>query len=121
MARILFIDDDYLTLSTLSKAVTLFGHEALQAGSEKKATRIAREEQPDLILLDMNLENTSGLHILKKLHADPLTASIPVIMLSASPEIDASDIAIQAGAQAYLLKPVRLNRLLEVIREYTSS
>ena len=55
MARILFIDDDPFTLETLGKAVEVFGHEHLWAKNGQEALKIAAEQSPDIIFLDMNL------------------------------------------------------------------
>jgi CheY-like chemotaxis protein len=121
MTRILFIDDDPLTLETLKKSVELFGHQALLAGSGEQALSLAGSQAPDLILTDMNLPDIDGLALVRQLKENPEIASIPVIVLSASPEADAREISLAAGADDFLEKPVRLNKLQSVIDHYTSS
>ncbi len=119
MARILFVDDDPLTLETLKRSVEIFGHEALLASSGEQAEALVAEQRPDLILTDMKLPDMDGLSLVKSLKDIPSAAHIPVIVLSASPEVDASEISLAAGAEEFLTKPVRLQTLQDVIRRYT--
>lgn len=121
MARILFIDDDPFTLETLGKAVEVFGHQHLWAKNGQEALKIATEQSPDIIFLDMNLPDMDGIALIGRLREVAALASTPVLVLSASPELDAADLARQAGAQAYLNKPIRLQTLLDTIREYTAA
>ena len=119
MACILFVDDDPMTLETLTKAVTLFGHQALIASNAKQGIVLATKEKPDLIFSDMRLVDMDGLELVKALKELPETASIPVLILSASPVMNAEHKALEVGAQAYLTKPIRLQTLLDIIQEYT--
>jgi CheY-like chemotaxis protein len=119
MARILFVDDDPMTLETMTKAVTLFGHQALVASGARQGIQLAIQEKPDLIFSDMRLVDMDGLELVKVLKSLPETASIPVLILSASPMMNAEQIAIEVGASAYLTKPIRLQTLLDTIQEYT--
>jgi CheY-like chemotaxis protein len=121
MTTVLFIDDEPDTLTTMQKAVEMFGHKAILATSGKEAPRVAAEQLPNLIFVDMNLSDTDGLSIVRALRQQPATANIPVIMLSAGPEADAADRALSAGAQAYILKPIRLQTLLDTITKYGQS
>lgn len=120
MARILFVDDDPYTLETLTKSVQLFGHKALHARSGKEALAQAIAHSPDLIMTDMMLPDMDGLNLLNQLHLDAATAAIPVIMLSASPEVDLAELCKAAGAETFLNKPVRLQTLLDIIQRYAS-
>jgi CheY-like chemotaxis protein len=118
MAVVLFVDDEPDTLMTLKKAVELFGHQANLAYSGKDALQKVGEINPNLIFLDMNLADMNGLELLRALRANPQTAHLPAIVLSAGPELDAAEHAQAAGAQAYMLKPVRLQALLDAIHQY---
>jgi CheY-like chemotaxis protein len=119
MARILFVDDDPLTLETLKRSVELFGHEAILASSGEQAETLIADHQPDLILTDMRLPDMDGLTLVKSIKESPTAAEIPVVMLSASPEVDVSEISLEAGAEEFLTKPVRLETLQDVIKRYT--
>ncbi len=120
MARILFVDDDPLTLETLKRSVELFGHEAILASSGEQAQRLIGEQPPDLILTDMRLPDMDGLSLVKIIKHDPNISGVPVIMLSASPEIDARQVSLEAGAEEFLAKPVRLQTLQNVIERFTT-
>ena len=120
MARILFVDDDPHMLETLDKSVQLFGHQAITAKTGKEALILAASQSPDLIMTDMMLPDMDGVKLLEQLRQDSATASIPVVILAASPEPDLAQISKLAGADSYLSKPVRLRILQEVIEQYTS-
>jgi len=120
MARILFVDDDPFTLETLTKAVQIFGHQALLASNGAQALEVALREIPDLIMTDMRLPDMDGLSLVKCFKKEINLTQIPVVMLSASPEIDVAEIAQSAGVKAFVNKPIRLQALLDVIARYTS-
>jgi CheY-like chemotaxis protein len=120
MARILFVDDDLDTLHLLNMAVALFGHMAVLATSGEEAIRLAAKEPPDLILLDMRMSGMDGITVIKRLLSNPLLASIPIVMVSALPEIELADKAKAAGAKAYLQKPIGLHTLQDIIQKYTN-
>jgi CheY-like chemotaxis protein len=121
MARILFVDDDPLTLQTLKKSVELFGHQAILAHSGGEALALAIEQTPDLVLIDMSLPDMNGLALIQRFQQEKLLKDIPLVMLSASPELDASQLAMSAGAREFLSKPVRLQTLQQTIQRYTGA
>lgn len=120
MARILFVDDEADTLETLKRAIEIFGHQALLATSGREAIRLASEQCPDLIIVDMMLPDMDGLAVVGRLRDIASTACIPAVILSAGPELDAAERARAAGAQDYLLKPIHLQTLLDVIAAYAT-
>jgi CheY-like chemotaxis protein len=95
------------------------GHQALLANTGQEGLDIAANQLPDLIFTDMSLPDMDGLTLVTKLKSMPAVASIPVLVLSASPVLDAIELAKKAGAADYLTKPIRLQILLEVIERYT--
>jgi CheY-like chemotaxis protein/anti-sigma regulatory factor (Ser/Thr protein kinase) len=78
---------------------------------------LAREHQPDLILLDLNLPDMSGDEVLRKLKDDPAMQNIPVIMVSADAMGDRIEQMLALGATGYLTKPYRVAEFLRVIAE----
>ena len=121
MARILFVDDDPYTLEILGKAVEVFGHKAIWANNGHEALRIASEQLPDMVFVDMSLPDIDGLALISRLRQVPSLLNTPLLVLSASPELDAAELARKAGAQAYLNKPIRLQTLLDAIQTYTTA
>ena len=120
MARILFVDDDPLTLETYDTIISFYGHEVLVANNGEQAIQIATEELPDMFILDMNMPDIHGFDLLRRLRKIPKTAKIPAMIVSASPDAFA-EAAIKAGAQEFRSKPVRPDELLEIIEQYSSS
>ena len=118
MVRVLFVDDDPLTLETLTRAVEILGHQALVAHSGAEGIALAAQELPDLVISDLRLADMDGLQLVRQVKGSPASGHIPVLILSASPEADALSLAMQAGAEAYLDKPVHLQELLQVIERY---
>jgi len=87
----------------------------LSAADGNRGIEIARASQPDVILMDINLPGISGIQALKILRADPATAHIPVVALSAN--AIPGDIAkgLAAGFFRYLTKPIKVNEFMDVL------
>lgn len=118
MATILVVDDRPDTRYATVRALEAAGHDVRQTGSGRDALRLARL-QPDLIVLDVVLQDLDGFGVCEKLKADPATAVIPVVMKTAvygDPEHRRRGIA--AGAEDYLADPVSPERLLGVVEAF---
>ncbi|MBS0181005.1 MAG: sigma-54-dependent Fis family transcriptional regulator [Nitrospira sp.] len=120
-ARILIVDDDQDILSALKKRLTWMGHEVLTAEDGEQALRLATEEAPDLMLLDIELPGLSGLDILKQL-AEKRSGIPPhivpaVIVITAFGTIDRAVEAIRLGACDFLTKPFEPDHLSIVIEK----
>ena len=92
----------------------------LPAGMGTLGVELAAEHRPDLVLLDLHLPDIGGDEVIARLRGDERTKDIPVVVLSA----DATDLSpgplLEAGAQAYLTKPIGVRELLEVVDSYVS-
>jgi two-component system cell cycle response regulator DivK len=119
MALILFVDDEELTLKLLKQAATILGHNAITSTNTEEAFALASSELPDLILTDVNLEGERSFDMIERLKNQKKTSHIPILTLSALALEEIEPIAQKIGADASLSKPIRLQILLEVIREYT--
>jgi len=119
MALILFVDDEELTLKLLKQAATILGHNAITSTNTEEAFALASSELPDLILTDVNLDGERSFDMIKRLKNQEKTNHIPILTLSALALEEIEPIAKKIGADASLSKPIRLQILLEVIREYT--
>ncbi len=120
MARVLFVDDDPLALTVLTKAAEIFGHQAFWACSGAEAVQTAIEQSPDIIFVDRRLNDMDGLVVISLLRENHITASTPLIMLSAGSELDTEEAALAAGARAFVQKPLQLQTLQNLIHQYTS-
>jgi DNA-binding NtrC family response regulator len=120
-ARILIVDDDHDILTALKKRLTWMGHEVLTAEDGEQGLRVAAEEQPDLMLLDIELPGLSGLDILKRLgekrSSSPPQTVPEVIVITAFGTIDRAVEAIRLGARDFLTKPFEPDHLSVVIEK----
>ncbi|MBW8011084.1 MAG: response regulator [Chloroflexi bacterium] len=119
MTLVLIVDDDPLTLSLLTQAVEILGQEAITANSGEEAIKSATEHDPDLILLDLNLGDMDGINVLKKVRSRKKTADIPIIILTAGVGINTAELVKEVAPQAFLIKPARLQTLLELIQKHS--
>ena len=103
MIKILLVDDSkFLRLAT-ERALARAGYEVSSASDGEAGLRLAREKKPDLILLDMLLPKMSGPDVLAALKKDPLTASIPVVVMTGMSQKNAERLQAD-GAAAFLEK-----------------
>jgi signal transduction histidine kinase/DNA-binding response OmpR family regulator len=114
-ALVLVVDDDSATRDFISRGLQKEGFRVLVAGSGEEAMRLAREKRPDAITLDVLMPGTDGWTVLRSLKAEPLTASIPVVMVSM---LDDQDIGYALGAADYLTKPFNREALIASLRPY---
>jgi DNA-binding response OmpR family regulator len=112
-SRILSIEDDPMVRRVLVAVLGERGHEVLEAGDGDSGLDMARDEQPDLILLDLGLPGTHGTVVLGRLRDDPVTQKIPVIVVSAWGEGHVVAMARARGAVDVIRKPFGINDLVD--------
>lgn len=112
MARILIAEDFPDVRNILGLLLTSSGHEIIEASDGREAIEKAISDQPDLILMDMSMPVLSGWDATRKVKADPKTAHIPVIALTAHALKGDKERAWQAGCDGFITKPID-NELLE--------
>jgi DNA-binding response OmpR family regulator len=115
MARVLTIDDDRIIRTLLSVQLTERGHEVIEAETGELGLEIARTKQPDVVLLDLGLPGMHGSVVLDALKRDPLTTTMPVIVLSAWGEGHVLNVALARGAAGVLRKPFDAGDLFALI------
>jgi CheY-like chemotaxis protein len=118
---ILVADDEPEVVNLVRTLLEWQRYSVLDAADGREALRQAQRVLPDLILLDVRMPRMSGLSVLERLQADPLTASIPVIMLSVVTTYSEVRAALQRGAVAYLSKPFELKEMLELVQRVLST
>ena len=112
MVRILLVEDNELNRDMLSRRLSRKGFEVLLAVDGAEALAMAQRHAPALILMDRNMPVVDGWEATRRLKADPLTAAIPVIGLSADAMEGHRDECLAAGCDDYETKPIDLPRLL---------
>ncbi|HEY0418194.1 MAG TPA: response regulator [Acetobacteraceae bacterium] len=115
MAKILLVEDHEELWDFLSRRLRRRGFEVVLAHDGQAGVEMARAEQPDVVLLDMNLPVMDGWTAARTLRADETTKRIPVIALTAHAMSGDRDKAIAAGCDDYHAKPVDFSRLLTQI------
>jgi two-component system cell cycle response regulator DivK len=115
MARILIIEDNRANMKLATLLVRNAGHTALCATDAETGLTMARGDQPDLILMDIQLPGMDGLAATVLLKKDPATAAIPVIALTAMAMKADLEKTQVAGCDAYIAKPLRYQELYGAI------
>ena len=115
MARVLLVEDDDMIREMVQQTLELYGHAVACAGSGDEALGLARAGAPELVLMDVGLPVMDGYEATQRLKADPATAAIPVIALTAAAGQEDRRRALAAGADEYETKPIDFARLLAKI------
>ena len=101
--RILLVDDSRLMRIMNERALVKAGHTVITAADGEQGLMLAREREPDVIVLDMMLPKLSGVDVLHALRKESKTATVPVLVLTSLPQMNA-DTLIHEGATAYFEK-----------------
>jgi len=113
--KLLVVDDEHLIRWSLEQNLKKQGYEVVTAGSGEDALRLVREEQPDLVLLDIQLPGISGIDVLEKIKDHD--EDIIVIMVTANSGLENAVNAMRLGAYDYISKPFNLDELSIVVRK----
>ncbi|PID85761.1 MAG: two-component system response regulator [Chloroflexi bacterium] len=118
--QVFCIEDNPVNMLLVSRVVEAEGHQLIKAEDGPKAHKILFEEglHPDIILLDINLPGIDGLELARRFKADERIASIPLIATTAQVLVGDRERCLDAGCDAYLPKPLGINTLREVMRQY---
>ena len=124
--NILIVDDEPRFAYMLADVLNEAGYDARTIDNGRDALEAAHRDPPDLMLLDVNMPGIDGFEVASRLKADPETAAIPIIMLSAMEGRGARVIGLESGAEEYLAKPfdkaellARIHNLL-LLREHAA-
>lgn len=111
-AKILVVEDDLESLKLIGLMLQSRGYQVLAALNGPQALQKATTEAPDLVLLDVMMPGMDGYEVARRLRADPRTAHLPIIMLTARGQVTDKVAGFEAGADEYLVKPVHPAELL---------
>ena len=111
--RVLVVDDDPQALRYVRDALTEAGHDAIVTGDHRELGRIIEAEKPDLVLLDLMLQDTDGIKLMQSVAE---LAELPVIFISAYGRDETIVRALEAGASDYIVKPFSSSELMARIR-----
>ena len=116
MSIVLIVEDNEKNMKLARDVLQAKGYQTLEAITGEDGVKIAKERKPDLVLMDIQLPGINGIEAHAQLRADPATASIPVIAVTASVmEGDRRKIT-EAGFDAYVGKPISLKEFLDAVK-----
>jgi two-component system, cell cycle response regulator DivK len=120
LARILIIEDNPANMKLAVLLLHNAGHEAMSAVDAETGMAMARSDQPDLVLMDIQLPGMDGLTATALLKQETITAHIPIIALTAMAMKDDEEKSQKAGCDAYIAKPLRHAELYKTIDDLLS-
>ena len=115
---ILIVEDNEKNLKLVRDLLQVSGYLTLESITAEDGILVAKESQPALILMDIQLPGISGIEALKILRADPITEKIPVIAVTASVMTEDSKNIIAAGFNSYQRKPIEIKGFLDEVRRF---
>ena len=115
--KILIVEDNPLHTKLIVMVLRAKGYTLLEATDGEEALDIAMREQPDLILMDLNLPKMTGFEVTKKLRENPTFSHTPIIAITAYAMRGDRERVIESGCDAYLTKPINTRELPKVIAE----
>ena len=116
MSLILIVEDNDKNLKLVRDVLQVKGYATIEAGTAEDGIVLARERGPDLILMDIQLPGMNGIAAIGVLRADPTTAAIPVVAVTASVMPQDRNKITEAGFNAYVGKPINLKEFLDTVR-----
>lgn len=114
---VLVIEDDTLLRESLMELLALNGFRTADAEDRQAGIQKAQTHQPNCILLDLRLPDIDGFAVLRRMKKDERTARIPVIVLSGFSRLEDQELALELGANAYVVKPYHIDDLIITIRQ----
>ena len=118
MKPILIVEDNEKNLKLVRDILQFKGYDTVEARTAAEGLRLARENHPALILMDIHLPDFDGITALSKLRADALTREIPVLAVSASAMPDDQERIVASGFDDYLTKPIDIHRFIETVERF---
>jgi len=116
--RVLVVEDNDLNMKLFHDLLEAHGYEILQTKDGMEALRLARLHRPDLILMDIQLPEVSGLEVTKWIKEDDELRAIPIIAVTAFAMKGDEQRIRQGGCEAYISKPISIGTFLETVRRY---
>ena len=117
MSLILIVEDNEKNMKLVRDVLQVKGYQTLEAGTAEDGIALAQAHSPDLVLMDIQLPGMNGIEALGVLRANPATARIPVIAVTASVMQQDRKLITEAGFDAYIGKPINLKEFLQAVRE----
>jgi two-component system cell cycle response regulator DivK len=117
-AHILVVEDNELNRYLITFMLEKTGHRVSQAVDGQQGIAMAALEQPDLILLDIQLPGMDGYTVARTLKADPATAAVPIVAVTSYAMVGDRERALEAGCVGYIEKPINPDTFVDEVRRY---
>jgi CheY-like chemotaxis protein len=114
---ILVVEDNEKNRKLVRDVLTVQGYRVIETETGEAGVRQAREQGPALVLMDIQLPGIDGIEALRQLRADPATATIPVLAVTASAMTQDRQKIMAAGFDGYQAKPISVRPFLQLVRE----
>jgi two-component system cell cycle response regulator DivK len=115
---VLIVEDNPLNMKLFTAMIAAQGHRVLQATDGSHGLDLAQQRHPDLIIMDIQLPDISGIEVTQNLKADLATRGIPIIATSAFALRDDEERIMASGCDAYLAKPIAITQFLELVETF---
>jgi CheY-like chemotaxis protein len=115
---VLVVEDNELNMKLLQHLLTVGEYQVLKAGTAEEGLVIARENRPDIILMDVQLPGMNGLDATRLIKADPAMCTIPVVALTSFAMSGDEQKAYDAGCRGYITKPISTRTFLQDLSVY---
>ncbi|WP_149165310.1 response regulator [Azospirillum brasilense] len=116
--RVLIVEDNELNMKLFHDLLEAHGYATLQTSSGMDALAMAREHRPDLILMDIQLPEVSGLEVTRWIKDDPALKSIPIIAVTAFAMKGDEEKIREGGCEDYIAKPISVTKFLEAVQKF---
>ena len=115
---VLIVEDNELNMKLFHDLLDAHGYQTLQTRDGMEALSLARQHRPDLILMDIQLPEVSGLEVTKWIKEDEGLRAIPVIAVTAFAMKGDEEKMRDGGCEAYLAKPISVSKFIETVRRF---
>ena len=119
--KVLIVEDNELNMKLFRDLLEAHGYQTIESRDGVEALKVARDERPDLILMDIQLPEVSGLEVAKWIKEDESLKSIPIIAVTAFAMKGDEEKIREGGCEGYLAKPISLTSFLETVERHLQS
>src|ERR1700741_3933503 len=118
--KVLVVEDNELNMKLFCDLLDAFGFQAVQSRDGLKAVDLAREHKPDLIIMDIQLPEVSGLDLTRWIKDDSSIAQIPIMAVTAFAMRQDERLVREAGCEAYMSKPIQMMPFIDTVKKLTA-
>jgi two-component system cell cycle response regulator DivK len=118
MSTILIVEDNEKNMKLVRDILQFKGYQTLEAVTGNQGLALAKEKQPDLILMDIQLPDINGIEALRQIRAEPALSNTPVVAVSASVMPDEQQKIVASGFDAYITKPIDLKSFVATVEKF---